>query len=110
MVIFDTKGEVIHIFEPSESTASCPTWAGDERRFYFFRYNRQEVWGGVFSYSLENRRETLPLLLSPGGTNIAFQEIVRGITVVSVLYPDGTISVISDPYYSAWDPIWRPAR
>lgn len=117
MVIFDTKGEVIHLFEPSESTTSCPTWVEDELRFYFRRYNRQEVWEGIFSYSIEYRqmrawdmsgRETLPLLLSPGGTNIAFQEIVQGRTVVSVLYPDGTISVISDPYYSAWDPVWRP--
>ena len=117
MVIFDTKGEIIHLFEPSESTASCPTWTEDELEFYFRRYNRQEVWGGIFSYSLEHRqmrawdmsgRETLPLILSPDEGCIAFQESVQGRTVVSVLYPGGAISVISNPYSSAWDPVWRP--
>jgi hypothetical protein len=118
MVIFDLQGNVVHVFEPPGSRASCPTWWEEDRGFYFYRYNRNEGWGGVFWYDLVNSqlqahdmsaRETLPLVPSPDRTHLAFEELTDGRTVISVLYPVGVIRTIDMPYHSAWFPVWRPS-
>lgn len=118
MVIFDPQGNVIHIFEPTDSVASCPVWSEDERSFYFFRYNPQEGWGGIFSYTLENERLQAqamdinsllaPFTLSPDGVHLALQSFTE-IPMLKVLFPTGTIRSFDLPYILVWSPLWRPA-
>lgn len=117
MVIFDPQGIVIHVFDPTDSIASCPVWPDDERYFYFTRYNPQEGWSGIFTYSLKNERLQAqamdiadflaPFVLSPNGVHLALQAFTE-VPQLKVLFPTGTIRSIDLPYISVGNPIWRP--
>jgi hypothetical protein len=117
MVIFDPQGNIVQIFEPTGSVVSCPVWAEDERYFYFTRYNPQEGWSGIFTYTLENERLhaqamdidsfMAPFVLSPDGVHLALQAFTE-VPQFKVLFPTGTIRSIDLPYISVENPVWRP--
>jgi hypothetical protein len=117
MAIFDPQGNIVYVFEPIGSVASCPVWAEDERYFYFTRYNPQEGWSGIFTYSLENERLQAqamdiddflaPFVLSSDGVHLALQAFTE-VPQLKVLFPTGTIRSVDLPYISVWSPIWRP--
>jgi len=117
MVIFDPQGDIVHVFEPTGSIASCPVWAEDEGYFYFTRYNPQEGWSGIFSYWLASERLEAqamdidsfmtPFVLSPDGVHLALQAFTK-VPQLKVLFPTGTIRSFDLPYTSVGNPIWRP--